>query len=48
MHRDLSDLDGVAQRLRQLLIPGDMVLVKASRSVAAERLIEALRRDMGE
>jgi UDP-N-acetylmuramoyl-tripeptide--D-alanyl-D-alanine ligase len=48
MHRDLSDLDGAAQRLRQLLIPGDMVLVKASRSVAAERLIESLRRDMGE
>ncbi len=45
MHRDLSDLESAAHLLKSYLEPGDMILVKASRSVAAERLIEALRRD---
>ena len=44
MHRDLSDLDCAAEVLMSQLQPGDIVLVKASRGVAAERLIEALRR----
>lgn len=43
MHRDLSDLDRAAELLLSQLQPGDMVLVKASRGVAAERLIDALR-----
>ena len=43
MHRDLSDLAPAARTLHALLQPGDIVLGKASRSVAAERLIEALR-----
>ena len=48
MHRDLSDLAHAARLLQKQLCPGDIVLVKASRGVAAERLIEALRRDIGE
>ena len=43
MHRDLSNLTPAAKQLHALLQPGDIVLVKASRSVAAERLIDALR-----
>ncbi|MBQ8718144.1 MAG: UDP-N-acetylmuramoyl-tripeptide--D-alanyl-D-alanine ligase [Clostridia bacterium] len=46
MHRDLSDLDSAAELLLSRLESGDMVLVKASRGVAAERLIEALRRHL--
>ena len=46
MHRDLSDLDSAAKQLMTYLTPGDIVLVKASRGVAAERLIEALRQRM--
>jgi UDP-N-acetylmuramoyl-tripeptide--D-alanyl-D-alanine ligase len=48
MHRDLSDLDSAAETLLAQLQAGDIVLVKASRSVAAERLIEALRRRLQE
>ena len=46
MHRDLTDLDCAAEVLMSQLHPGDIVLVKASRGVAAERLIEALRRKL--
>lgn len=46
MYRDLSDLERAAELLQKQLQPGDIVLVKASRSVAAERLIEALRRNI--
>jgi UDP-N-acetylmuramyl pentapeptide synthase len=48
MHRDLSDLDSAAETLLAQLQAGDIVLVKASRGVAAERLIEALRRRLQE
>ncbi len=47
MHRDLSNLDDAATLLQSRLLPGDIVLVKASRGVAAERLIEALKRQKG-
>lgn len=44
MIRDLSDLTPAASRLWKMLKPGDVVLLKASRAVAAERMIEALRK----
>ncbi len=41
--RSLDDLTPVAEQLWQMLCPGDVVLLKASRAVAAERMVEALR-----
>jgi UDP-N-acetylmuramoyl-tripeptide--D-alanyl-D-alanine ligase len=48
MIRELDDLRPAAQELWQMLRPGDVVLLKASRSVAAERMIEILRETMPE
>jgi UDP-N-acetylmuramoyl-tripeptide--D-alanyl-D-alanine ligase len=46
MIRDLDDLTPAARALWGMLHPGDVVLLKASRAVAAERMIEALRATM--
>ena len=43
MVRSLDDLTEAARALWQMLCPGDVVLLKASRAIAAERMIEALR-----
>lgn len=43
MIRELDDLTQAAHKLWTMLRPGDVVLLKASRAVAAERMIEALR-----
>jgi UDP-N-acetylmuramoyl-tripeptide--D-alanyl-D-alanine ligase len=43
MIRELDDLTPAAHKLWNMLCPGDVVLLKASRAVAAERMIEALR-----
>jgi len=48
MIRALDDLTPAAKRLWGMLSPGDVVLLKASRAVAAERMIEALRATMTE
>ena len=48
MIRELDDLRPAAQELWQMLRPGDVVLLKASRSLAAERMIEMLRETMPE
>lgn len=45
MFRSLDDLTPAATALRNMLCPGDVVLVKASRAVAAERVVEILRRN---
>jgi UDP-N-acetylmuramyl pentapeptide synthase len=43
MIRSLDDLTEAARALWQMLRPGDVILLKASRAIAAERMIEALR-----
>lgn len=43
MIRDLDDLTFAARKLWTMLKAGDVVLLKASRAIAAERMIEALR-----
>lgn len=42
--RDVSDLTAAARKLWQQLAPGDVVLLKASRALAAERMIDALNK----
>lgn len=41
----VSDADAAVELLRDQLRPGDVVLVKASRSVGLERVAEALLAD---
>ncbi len=43
MIRELDDLRPAAKTLWAMLKPGDVVLLKASRAIAAERMIDALR-----
>jgi UDP-N-acetylmuramyl pentapeptide synthase len=38
-----ADLDGTRDALRGLLRPGDVVLIKASRGVRLDELVEPLR-----
>ena len=42
--RELDDLAPAAKMLRSYLLPGDVILVKASRAVAAERLVTELEK----
>jgi UDP-N-acetylmuramyl pentapeptide synthase len=44
MVRSIEDLNDAARTLWQYLRPNDVVLLKASRAVAAERMVDALRR----
>jgi UDP-N-acetylmuramyl pentapeptide synthase len=44
MVRSIEDLTEAATMLWEMLRPGDVVLLKASRAIAAERMIEALQR----
>jgi UDP-N-acetylmuramoyl-tripeptide--D-alanyl-D-alanine ligase len=44
MIRSIEDLTEAASALWDKLRPGDVVLLKASRAIAAERMIEALKR----
>lgn len=44
MVRSTEDLTEAATMLWEMLRPGDVVLLKASRAIAAERMIEALQR----
>ncbi|MBR5797370.1 MAG: UDP-N-acetylmuramoyl-tripeptide--D-alanyl-D-alanine ligase [Clostridia bacterium] len=43
MVRELDDLTPAAEQLWRLLRPGDVILLKASRAIAAERMIFALK-----
>jgi UDP-N-acetylmuramoyl-tripeptide--D-alanyl-D-alanine ligase len=43
MVRELDDLTPAAEQLWDMLQPGDVVLLKASRAIAAERMIYALK-----
>lgn len=42
---DWSDITPVVERLKDLLLDGDVVLFKASRAVGEERIIEALKQE---
>jgi UDP-N-acetylmuramoyl-tripeptide--D-alanyl-D-alanine ligase len=42
----VDDAEGAHDVLRPRLVPGDVVLVKASRGIALERLVAALRREL--
>ncbi|MBE6542648.1 MAG: UDP-N-acetylmuramoyl-tripeptide--D-alanyl-D-alanine ligase [Ruminococcaceae bacterium] len=41
---DIRDAQGMADMILQALSPGDILLVKASRAVAAERIIECMKK----
>ncbi len=42
----VADAEAAHDELRPRLIPGDVVLVKASRGIALDRLVDALRREL--
>jgi UDP-N-acetylmuramoyl-tripeptide--D-alanyl-D-alanine ligase len=42
---EVRDRDGAVDLLQQRLRPGDVVLVKASRGIELDRLVDALRAD---
>ena len=42
---DWNDITPVVEKLKDLLLDGDVVLFKASRAVGEERIIEALKRE---
>ena len=41
---DTRDAQGMADMILEALVPGDILLVKASRGIAAERIIECMRK----
>ncbi len=43
---DWSDITPIAEKLKEILLDGDVVLFKASRAVGEERIIEALKQEM--
>jgi UDP-N-acetylmuramyl pentapeptide synthase len=45
---EISTLDAPAKLLAGLIRPGDLVLIKASRAVGAERIAEYLKKTAGE
>ena len=42
---DWSDVTPVVEKLKEILLDGDVVLFKASRAVGEERIIDALKRE---
>jgi UDP-N-acetylmuramoyl-tripeptide--D-alanyl-D-alanine ligase len=41
---DTRDAQGMADMILQTLMPGDILIVKASRGIAAERIIECMKK----
>ena len=40
--KDINDKEGLAEKIKAELLPGDVILFKASRAVALEQVIERI------